>query len=78
MAGKHEIEVFVAINEDGDFGAGNSDETAKEQLDNDHGGYVCRIIKLKLLITPPAYEEPIATINVPDQAGVTAAVETEA
>jgi hypothetical protein len=78
MAEKIEVEVFVAINEDGDWAADSEAEVARDQMFENFGGYACRIVKLKLLVTPPSFEEPIATIDVPDEAGVTAAVEMEA
>jgi hypothetical protein len=63
-----EIEVFVALNEDGDHEAAAEAEMARDALSENYGGYACRMIKLVMKVSPPAYEEPVAVIEIPDAA----------
>lgn len=52
----HEIEVWVVVDEKGDYGAGNSEESAAEQYDSDVGSGTHtpkRVICVKLQVPAP-------------------------
>jgi hypothetical protein len=66
-----EIEIFVAMNEDGDYEAAAEAEVAHDSLRDNSGGHACRIVKLIVKMSPPAYEEPPAVIEIPESAGAT-------
>ena len=70
-----EIEVFIAMNEDGDYEVGTEAELARDLLSENAGGYACRIVKLVVQMSPPAYEEPAAAITIADTAGETVILE---
>lgn len=75
MPKPQEIEVFVAMNEDGDFSASDSAETAREKLAEDFGGELCRIVKLNVKMAPPVIVEANVTVaDEPDQS-VTSKIE---
>jgi hypothetical protein len=59
-----EIEVFVAVNEDGDYVANIQGESeAADQLREDCGGWACRVIKVKVNVPLPTVLEATATIE---------------
>ncbi len=69
MTDQIEIELFVCMNEDGDFAVGtDSGDTATDLADN-CGGVCMRTVKLKVKIAPPQITE--AEVTVPDEAGET-------
>jgi hypothetical protein len=70
-----EIELFVAMNEEGDYEAAAEAEVARDSLNENSGGHCCRIVKLVLKMSPPAYDKPVAEITIPDTAGETVILE---
>lgn len=73
MPERKKVEVFVSINEDGDYYVGTDASEASEGLTENVGGEMCRTVKLTLSITPPAITE--VAVDVPDEAGSTVQVE---
>jgi hypothetical protein len=61
------IEVYVAMNEDGDYVAGNDFGDTVDHLANSHGGLLARVVKLKVTMSPPKVEED--SLTIPDDAG---------
>jgi len=73
---KTTVEIFIAMNEDGDFVVVKEESEALEQLASDCGGYQARVVKLTVKMSPPQATE--ATVNVPDEAGETKEIEATA
>jgi hypothetical protein len=69
MTDKVKCELWVAINEDGDYVVSNADgaEALSDLLEN-WGGNAARVVKLTALIRPPVVEDT-AEIDVADDAG---------
>lgn len=76
MPEKKTCEIYLAINEDGDYEVGDIDETAVDRLGENYGGYARRFVKIVVKITPPTIAE--AEVDVPDDAGETVKIEAEA
>ena len=57
-----EAEVFLAINEDGGYEVGTDADEAGERLDEQHGGYHRRIIKLVLTVPLPRVAEVVGVM----------------
>lgn len=76
MTDKVTCELWLAMNEDGDWVVTADDGEALTKLGEDCGGYAARVIKLTVKMTPPAITEH--EVDVPDDAGETKEVETEA
>jgi hypothetical protein len=74
MTDKKTIEVFIAMNEDGDWIVEPDESDALSKLAEDVGGYHARVVKLTVKMAPPKMTE--ATVDVPDEAGQT--LETKA
>jgi hypothetical protein len=68
------IEVYVAMNEDGDYEVAATAEDARQLLDDNAAGCACRIVRLQVTMSRPSYEEPIAVIEIPDETPATAAI----
>ena len=73
---KINCEIWIAVNEDGGYSIGMSDDEAITNLTENEGGCMSRLVKITASIAPPKVTE--ATIDVPDEAGKTEAVEVEA
>jgi len=72
--GMVQVEVYIARNEKGENEVGTTKEEAGERLADCHGGYMSRIVKLPVRMTPPkAMEAP--AVDIPDEAGTTIAIE---
>lgn len=69
MTKKIEVELFIAINEDGDWVVNSDESEVLGQLAEDCGGYQAKVVKVKLSIAPPVMEEVQA--DVPESAGTT-------
>jgi hypothetical protein len=69
MTDQIEIEIFVAMNEDGGWVVATDEADAATQLDENEGGCHRRIVMIKVKMTPPQITE--ASIVVPDEAGNT-------
>lgn len=76
MTDKVTCEIFLAMNEEGEWIVTDLEEHALEKLAEDMGGYHARVVKLTVKMSPPVMSE--ATITVPDEAGETSSIETEA
>jgi hypothetical protein len=68
----HEIEVWVAMNENGDYETGNDAEDPATRLQENHGAFAIRTVCLKGAMAAPKLEE--IEVNIPDTAGETVAV----
>jgi hypothetical protein len=75
MANKVTCELFVALNEDGDWVVTDDESTALEKLAEDQGGYHARVVKVVVRVAPPVMAE--ASIDVPDEAGTTTELAAE-
>ena len=73
---KKTIEIFIAINEDGDYETGIDDSDAHDRLEENWGGASVRIVKLKVTMSPPQVIEG-PTVTVPDDACKTIEAEAE-
>ena len=72
---KVSCEIFLAINEDGDWIVTTDESEALSKLAEDQGGYQGRVVKIVAKMAPPALIE--TTIDVPDEAGTTAELSTD-
>ena len=60
-----ECEVWLVVNEDGVYSVGTTDEQAAENMDNEHGGYMRRMVKIVVNVPEP---EPVqVTVDVPEE-----------
>lgn len=57
-----EIEVYVAVNEDGEYEVGTDEHEAGERLDSNSGGYQRQVFALKLTVPLPKPVEVSATL----------------
>ena len=73
MPDKVEAEIFIAMNEDGDYVVSADENEVLELFDSDVGGICRKVVKLTAKITPPVVEE--VSVDVPDTAGETTEVE---
>jgi hypothetical protein len=76
MTDKVTCEIYIAMNEDGDWVVSTDESEALTDLTSDAGGYEARIVKLTVKMAPPVMIE--AEVEVPDEAGETKKIETEA
>jgi hypothetical protein len=76
MTDKKTCEIYVAMNEDGDWIVETDESEALSKLAEDCGGYHARVVKLTVKMAPPKMAE--AVVEVPDEAGQTVGIETEA
>jgi hypothetical protein len=67
------IEVWIAMNESGEYEVGPDEDAAIERFDDSIGGSMRRLVRLKVAMTPPAVTE--VDVSVPDEAGQTINVE---
>jgi hypothetical protein len=74
MTDKIACEIYLAMNEDGDWIVTADESEALEKLAEDCGGYHARTVKLTMKMAPPVMTK--VAIEVPDEAGQT--VEFEA
>jgi hypothetical protein len=75
MTDKHKIEVWIAMNEDGDYVVGTDENEASERFDEQIGGFARRVAKLNVKMAPPVIEE--IEVDIPDTAGETIEVAAE-
>lgn len=71
------VDIFIAMNEDGDPEVGTTEDEATERLTDNIGGRAMRIVKFVVHMLPPAVEE-CGDIVIPDAAGNTTTFEVEA
>jgi hypothetical protein len=60
------LELWVAVNEKGDYDVGTTEEQAATRLTENQDAH-CRMVKLVVLVTPPSTTE--AAIEIPDDVG---------
>lgn len=70
-----EIELFIAMNEEGDWIVETDESEALSNLAENQGGYHGRVVKLKVKMTPPKCAE--IEVAVPEEAGETKELEVE-
>jgi hypothetical protein len=74
---KRSVEIWVAMNDDGDVAASvDGGAEARELLIDNHGGAAVRTVKLTVQMAPP--EIPEIEVEIADEAGETKTIETEA
>jgi hypothetical protein len=73
---KTTVEIFIAMNEDGDFVVVKEESEALELLATDCGGYHARVVKITAKMAPP--QKTAASVEVPDEAGETTEMEATA
>ena len=74
---KTTVEIWIALNEDGDYIAHTDGPTeARDQLIDDCGGACVKVVKITAKIAKPEVID--AEIDVPDEAGETQEIETTA
>jgi hypothetical protein len=76
MIDKVECGIFLAINEEGNYEVGTDEEEASTRLMENQGSYHCRLIKITAKAAPPQVIE--TELDIPDEAGETRQIETEA
>lgn len=76
MPEKKTCEIFLVINEDGDYSVGEDIDVAVERHNEDWGGNMRRVVKLVVKVAAPIVTE--TEVDVADDAGETAKVEVEA
>jgi hypothetical protein len=70
------IDVWIVMNESGDYEVGRDEETAIDRFDaEEFGGLYRRLVRFKVTMSPPEAVE--VDLTVPDEAGKTVAVETD-
>src|SRR5262249_19878663 len=75
MPDKIDCEIYLAINEDGDYEVATTDGDAAQLLSENSGGAMIRIVRITAKIAPPKATE--VTLDVPDEAGETVESEVE-
>jgi hypothetical protein len=73
MADKTHFEIFLAMNEEGDYEVAITEAEASERLVENQGGYQCRIVRIGGFMARPSLAE--ALIEIPDDAGETVQLE---
>lgn len=76
MSEKIRCEIFIAMNEDGDWVVLDDESEAINQLSENAGGYHARVVKVTVKMAPPKMTE--AEVEVSDEAGETKQIEVEA
>jgi hypothetical protein len=69
------IEVWIAMNESGEYEVGPDEDAALECFDDSIGGSMRRLVRLKVVMNPPDVTE--VDVTTPDEAGQTVKVETD-
>jgi hypothetical protein len=67
MTNRVNCEIFIAMNEEGDWIVTHDESDALNQLSNDVGGYQARVVKVTVTMAPPVMAE--AEIEIPEEAG---------
>jgi hypothetical protein len=66
-------EIFLAMNEDGDWIVETDESEALSKLAEDAGGYQARVIKITVKMSPPVMAE--AEVTIPDDDGKVVQIE---
>jgi hypothetical protein len=64
-----ECELWIAMNEDGGWAVVTDESDALSTLADEQGGDFARVVKFKILMTPP--QVPEVSVTVPDETGQT-------
>jgi len=70
-----EIEVWIAMNEAGDYEVGCDEHSAIDRLEGDGGGVSRRLVQLRVTMSAPAVMS--ADVTVPEEAGQTITVKVD-
>lgn len=65
-------EIWIAMNEDGDWVVVDDESAALEQLASDRGGWRARVVKVNVKMTPPKRVE--TDVTVADETGTVEAL----
>lgn len=68
------VEIFIAMNENGDAEVAMTPANAVARLERNCGGILRRLVKRTYLMTPPVIIRAADIEDVPDDAGETAAI----
>lgn len=66
-----ECEIFIAMNEEGDWIVTTEESEALSDLAENQGGYHGRVVKVIVRMAPPAMPE--TAVDIPDDAGTVSA-----
>jgi hypothetical protein len=69
------IEVWIVMNEDGDYEVGPDQDTAVERFDESKAGSMRRLVQLKVSMSAPSVTE--VDVALPDEAGQIVNVEID-
>jgi hypothetical protein len=69
------IEVWIAMNEDGDYEVAKDEDDVVDLWNENVGGLSRRLVKLKVTMSAPVITE--ADVNVPEEAGHAVNVEID-
>jgi hypothetical protein len=69
------IEVWIAMDESGEYEVGPDENVAIDRLRTDTGSELFRLVRLKVVMSPPSVEEVDITIS--DEVGQTIKFETD-
>jgi hypothetical protein len=69
------IEVWIAMNEDGDYEVAKDEDDVVDLWNENVGGLSRRLVKLKITMSAPVITE--ADVNVPEEAGHAVNVEID-
>jgi hypothetical protein len=76
MATKVKCELFLAMNEDGDWSVNEDAQEASNSVAENSGGACIRTVQLLVTMAPPEIAE--VPVDVPDEAGETKQVKAKA
>lgn len=76
MPEKKTCEIYLAINEEGDYSVHEEADGAADKMNDDWGGACRRVIKIVVKVRPPVLAE--VEVDVADDAGETEEIEAEA
>jgi len=74
MFDKHEVELWVAMNEDGGYSVSTDESEVLNDLIQAQGGNAARVVKVTLQMTAPRVDEVAG--EVPDDAGTVGELKT--
>ena len=74
MTTKIDCEIFIAMNEDGDWVVTNEESEVLDILSENVGGGLARVVKVTVKMAPPVM--PQAIVDIPNEAGETMELET--
>lgn len=66
-----DVELFVAMNEEGDWVVVTEESEALTELGEQQGGYHARVVKVTVKMSPPRMDE--TTLMIPESSGTVSA-----